>query len=107
MSGILNTDFVVPANHPALAGHFPGNPVVPAVVLLDAVFAVIHSRGACVLQSIPAAKFLKPVLPGERIDLRLEFAAAEPARTRVSFRGLLAESLAFEGSFIVATGVAP
>ena len=27
--------FTIPHDHPALPGHFPGNPLVPAVVLID------------------------------------------------------------------------
>jgi 3-hydroxymyristoyl/3-hydroxydecanoyl-(acyl carrier protein) dehydratase len=106
MSRTLESEFTVAANHPALAGHFPGNPVVPAVVLLDAVLAAIRAHEACVLHSIPAVKFLKPVLPGERVVLRLELSAAEPARLRVIFHASHATSPAFEGSFIVAPGAA-
>jgi 3-hydroxymyristoyl/3-hydroxydecanoyl-(acyl carrier protein) dehydratase len=101
MNSTLSSEIVFPANHPSLAGHFPGQPVVPAVVLLDAVLAAIRTREACVLQSIPVAKFLQPVLPEERIELRIEITAMEKARWRASFRGFRAESMVFEGSFVV------
>jgi 3-hydroxyacyl-[acyl-carrier-protein] dehydratase len=102
MNSALSSEFVVPANHPALAGHFPGQPVVPAVVLLDAVLAAIRARQACVLHSIPAAKFLQPVLPEERIELRIQITDMEAAKSRASFQGIRADSVVFEGSFVVA-----
>jgi len=100
----LNTvhEIFVPADHPSLAGHFPGHPVVPAVVLLDAVFAAIRSRDVYSLESIPAAKFLQPVLPDERIELRLQFTAMDALRWRASFQGLRDAFVVFEGSFVVA-----
>lgn len=36
-AGTVTAQFVVPAGHPVLAGHFPGQPLVPGVLLLDAV----------------------------------------------------------------------
>jgi 3-hydroxymyristoyl/3-hydroxydecanoyl-(acyl carrier protein) dehydratase len=101
MNDTVTIGIVVPANHPALAGHFPGQPVVPAVAWLDAVLAEIRKRGDFVLRSIPAAKFLQPVLPEERVELCLRFAALEAAQMRVSFQCSRATALVFEGSCIV------
>ena len=101
MSEDITGEIVVPADHPALAGHFPGQPVVPAVVLLDEVLAEIRTRADFVLRSIPAAKFLQHVLPGERVVLHLQFTTLEAAQMRASFQGLRAAALVFEGSFIV------
>jgi 3-hydroxymyristoyl/3-hydroxydecanoyl-(acyl carrier protein) dehydratase len=101
MKDTVSIGMVVPGNHPALAGHFPGQPVVPAVVLLDMVLAEIRTRGNFVLKSIPAARFLQPVLPEEPVELILRFIGIDTAQTRVSFQGLRAAALAFEGSFIV------
>ena len=61
----------VSPNHPALAGHFPGMPVVPGVVLLDeALHAIGMALGtdlsACRIASV---KFLSPVLPGQAIEI--------------------------------------
>ena len=35
----LRFTFAIPADHPSLAGHFPGNPVVPGVIVLDYVLS--------------------------------------------------------------------
>ena len=102
MNDTLISQIVVPAEHPALAGHFPGHPVVPGVVLLDAVLAAVRARENLALQSIPVAKFLKPVLAGERIELRLRFATSPAAKVRVHFQGLREASIVFEGSFDLA-----
>ncbi len=70
------TTVVIAPDHPAFAGHFPGNPVVPGVVLLDEALHAIRSAApaesaAC---RISAAKFLRPVRPGETIVIRHETA---------------------------------
>ncbi|HYJ40237.1 MAG TPA: hypothetical protein VEW08_05565 [Steroidobacteraceae bacterium] len=101
MNDAITNEFVVPADHPSLAGHFPGQPVVPAVVLLDAVLAAIRTRGDFVLRSIPVAKFLQPVLPDERVNLRIHLISTDGAQLRASFAGMRAAVLVFEGSFIV------
>ena len=37
----------VTINEPQFQGHFPGNPIVPAVVLLDHVAAALENRLGC------------------------------------------------------------
>jgi 3-hydroxyacyl-[acyl-carrier-protein] dehydratase len=66
--------FVIAIDHPALPGHFPGNPVVPGVVVLDHVLAVAESwRGAALdVAGLPQVKFLSPLLPGERAEVTLD-----------------------------------
>lgn len=65
----------IATDHPALPGHFPGHPVVPGVVLLDAVTAALERRDARALRvtGFPVVKFLAPLLP-ER-DFEIRFAA--------------------------------
>ena len=73
----------VPHAHPCLPGHFPDRPVVPAVVLLDLVLDALHAwRGPeWRVQRILSAKFLRPLLPGERFEIALQMTG-----TRLDFR---------------------
>jgi len=75
-------DEVSPA-HPALAGHFPGNPIVPGALLLARVaHAAAQAFGAAVAE-VPTVKFLAPLRPGERFDVGLDASEAK-VRFRVT-----------------------
>ena len=84
-----------PVDHPVFAGHFPGRPMVPGVLLLD---AALHALAQATLAADPgtaprpptiwqvaSAKFLSPVLPGETLQLCLE--STSPGRARFSIAG--------------------
>lgn len=65
------TQWTVPLDHPAFAGHFPGTPILPGVVLLDMALQAIAATSGIVLQqcTINAVKFLSPALPGETLNI--------------------------------------
>jgi 3-hydroxymyristoyl/3-hydroxydecanoyl-(acyl carrier protein) dehydratase len=73
----------IAVDHPCFAGHFPGRPIVPGVLLLAEVVEALRADAATarLLGSTPtlgAVKFLSPATPGAR--LRIDW---EPSATRV------------------------
>jgi len=61
------------ANHPSLAGHFPGHPVVPGVVMLGEIMNAIREMAKEKIEFVgmPSAKFMSPLNPGETLTIRL------------------------------------
>jgi 3-hydroxymyristoyl/3-hydroxydecanoyl-(acyl carrier protein) dehydratase len=79
----------VAPDHPALAGHFPGSPVLPAVVLLTEVLAEIEALTGEPPQrwTIATAKFQSPARPGERLVLSHSRTSSDGIRFEVRAAG--------------------
>ena len=89
--GLKNVTF----NEEFFQGHFPGNPVMPGVLLIEAMAQVSafillsaeedHSKKQLRLAGLDAVRFRRPVVPGDQVVFTAEFVAMK--RSIVKIRG--------------------
>jgi acyl-CoA synthetase (AMP-forming)/AMP-acid ligase II len=78
----------IPTDHPALPGHFPGNPIVPGVVILARIAAAIRATYPHIeLGTLLNARFHAPLRPDTAFDVQAQF-----QEEQVRFKVLLTDS---------------
>lgn len=97
------------------AGHFPGNPIVPGVILTEALAQAAGiaaasgypetGRPVFLLSAIRTMKFFQAVRPGSRIDLRAEKIAGTEALLQFKVSASVDGAIAAEGQLVLS--VAP
>jgi UDP-N-acetylglucosamine acyltransferase len=74
---------LVSANEPYFAGHFPGAPVLPGVLICEAFVqlgaALTADEGGLRLVAVDRARFRRPVLPGDALRLEVECLEQRPS----------------------------
>jgi len=69
----MNYSFTIPATHPSLKGHFPNNPIVPGVVILDEVINIIKTlKPGFTVDTIPMVKFTHPLLAEQQVSVEIK-----------------------------------
>jgi 3-hydroxyacyl-[acyl-carrier-protein] dehydratase len=76
---------VFAADHPAFAGHFPGMPIVPGVLLLDAALHALAGHSGRPVAEIAVAKFLRPVGPAQILAMSCECSDAGRGRFTIAY----------------------
>ena len=100
----------VTINEPFFAGHFPGRPIMPGVLIIEAlaqaagVLAVeslgLAGSGKLVyFMAIDGAKFRAPVEPGCLLRLEVEFVQKRSSVCKFAGRALVDGKLAAEANF--------
>ncbi len=101
----------VTINEPFFAGHFPGHPVMPGVLVLEALAqaaALLAKKSmtertddqVTYLMAIDNARFRKPVLPGDRMELRVEVVRHKGAIWKEKGTALVDGQVAAEAEFM-------
>lgn len=82
--GIKNITF----NEPQFQGHFPGRPIMPGVLIVEAmaqVGGVVLTQipgvqGLCMFAGIDKVRFRRPVVPGDQLVMTVELLAIKRLR---------------------------
>lgn len=74
-------------DHPALPGHFPGTPVVPAVVLIERVALGLEEITGQPIHGVRQLRLLGLIEPGQRIDVEVREKTPDTWRLTCSVAG--------------------
>lgn len=103
----------VTVNEPCFQGHFPGYPVMPGVLILE---ALAQAGGILVLKSKPAdpkkkiflfagvekVRFRKPVFPGDQLRLEIIYVAHKLNLWKMDGKAFVDDTLVAEGRLTAA-----
>lgn len=100
----------VTMNEPHFMGHFPGYPVMPGVLIIEAMAQV---AGVLVLNRIPDrdkklvflatienAKFRRPVVPGDQLRIEVKFLRLKPSAARIHAEAKVDGAIAAEADLM-------
>jgi 3-hydroxyacyl-[acyl-carrier-protein] dehydratase len=100
----------VTMNEGFFQGHFPGRPIMPGVMIVEALaqaagvlamesFGLVGSGKLVYFMAIDGAKFRNPVEPGCLLSLNVEFVQKRPRVCKFSGKAMIGDKLAAEANF--------
>jgi 3-hydroxyacyl-[acyl-carrier-protein] dehydratase len=100
----------VTMNEPHFNGHFPGFPVMPGVLIIEAMaqtaaIVVVEALGkdaegkVVFFMTIDEAKFRKPVVPGDSMHIHVEKVKARGPMWKFTGKAMVGDTLCAEATF--------
>ncbi len=108
----VRAEKLVTANEPALAGHFPGQPIFPGVLIIEAmaqaaaIWAAVNSaskeRKLSVLAGVDGARFRRQVKPGDVLHLEARMLAARSKLVKLEAKASVGGEIVAEAVLLAA-----
>jgi len=100
----------VTINEPFFAGHFPGRPIMPGVLIIEAMAQMgavmllqdheLKDKGLVYLVGIDNAKFRKTVIPGDQLRVVVDVLRYKPTICKMRGEAFVDGALAAEAEFL-------
>jgi beta-hydroxyacyl-ACP dehydratase FabZ len=107
----------VTANEPFFQGHFPGNPIMPGVLIIEAMaqaggvlarlsFPEVLEKeaGKVFFMAMDGVKFRRPVVPGDQLILQLEALRTGSRVWKMAGKAYVKENLVAEAELMASIG---
>ncbi|MBQ7263979.1 MAG: 3-hydroxyacyl-ACP dehydratase FabZ [Synergistaceae bacterium] len=105
----------VTINEPFFQGHFPGDPIMPGVLILESMGQVASALVAvrlgkeqtgkiAFLAGVEKARFRKPVRPGDRLVTKAELTRLRGLTGKARVTGYVDDDVVAEGEFLFMVG---
>lgn len=105
----------VTINEPYFCGHFPSNPIMPGVMIVEAmgqaggILATAKLPMDCQLESVyfmgfDKVRFRKPVIPGDQLILEVRLLKQRMKTVKMAGNAFVDEKLVAEAEFLAAYG---
>ena len=100
----------VTINEPYFSGHFPGQPVMPAVLILESMaqagaFLVLNTvsdplQKNMLFSSISDSKFRIPIIPGDQVEIKMELVKIRLGGVKLRGEAYVCGKLVAEANFM-------
>ena len=104
--GVKNVSF----NEPYFQGHFPGKPIMPGVLIIEAMaqsggFLLLHTVGdpskkLVIFSRINSAKFKKMIYPGDTVHFEIDLVSYKMNTCKLSGRAIVKNQVVAESEFM-------
>jgi 3-hydroxyacyl-[acyl-carrier-protein] dehydratase len=102
----------VTANEPFFSGHFPGRPIMPGVLICEALVQAGGLLASCSYDGLPAGKgvllaglehvrFRRRVIPGDQLRLEVELVHKRRPLWKMKGQALVEGNVAAEAEFLI------
>lgn len=100
----------VSVNEPFFTGHFPGYPVMPGVLIVEAMAQVAgvlvlnrmndRANKSVFLATINEAKFRRPVVPGDQLRIEVNFLKLKPSVAKMQCKAMVDGNIVAEAELV-------
>ena len=100
----------VSVNEPYFQGHFPGNPIMPGVLILESMaqagaFLVLHDlenplEKGMLFSGVEKSKFRTPIVPGDQIVLKMKLLRFRLGTVKIRGEAFVKDKLVAEATLL-------